>query len=91
MFSFRIRWRGASDGERSAMRRCIPMNGNPGLRTVVWAAKDLVTWLGALAQSKPRVILTHGEDEPRNALARLIQNRFGHASRLPAMGETIEL
>jgi len=52
---------------------------------------DLVTWLGALAQSKPRVILTHGEDEPRNALARLIQNRFGLASGLPAMGETIEL
>jgi len=50
-----------------------------------------VTWLGALAQSKPRVILTHDEDEPRNALARLIQNRFGLASGLPAMGETIEL
>ena len=52
---------------------------------------DLVTWFGALAQTKPRVILTHGEDEPRNTLARLIRKRFGLASTLPVMGETIEL
>jgi len=52
---------------------------------------DLLTWFSALAQSKPRVILTHGEDEPRNTLARLVKKRFGLASSLPAMGETIEL
>jgi metallo-beta-lactamase family protein len=52
---------------------------------------DLVTWLGALARSKPRVVLTHGEDEPRNVLARLVKTRFGLTSKLPAMGETIEL
>jgi metallo-beta-lactamase family protein len=52
---------------------------------------DLLTWFSAVAPSKPRVILTHGEDEPRAALARKIQQRFRLASRLPMMGEVIEL
>lgn len=52
---------------------------------------DLLTWFGAVAKSKPRVILTHGENEPRNALAQLIKKRFGLPSSLPAMNETIEL
>ena len=52
---------------------------------------DLVTWFNAIAPSKPRVILTHGEDEPRHALARLIRQRFRLTPSLPGMGETIEL
>jgi metallo-beta-lactamase family protein len=52
---------------------------------------DLLTWFSAIAASKPRVILTHGEDEPRATLARQIQQRFRLTSSLPAMGETIEL
>ncbi len=52
---------------------------------------DLLTWFGALASSQPRVVLTHGEDEPRAALAKLIQHRFKLASTLPAMGDVIEL
>jgi metallo-beta-lactamase family protein len=52
---------------------------------------DLLTWFGAIAPSKPRVILTHGEDGPREALAKKIQQQFKLPSRLPAMGESIEL
>jgi len=52
---------------------------------------DLLTWFSALAPSQPRVVLTHGEDEPRGALAERIQQRFKLSSCLPAMGETIEL
>lgn len=52
---------------------------------------DLLTWFGAIAPSKPRVVLTHGEDEPRGALAKKIQQRFGLRSVLPKMGEVIEL
>ena len=52
---------------------------------------DLLTWFSAIAPSKPRVILVHGEDGPREALARLIQQRFKLKSTLPRMGETIEL
>jgi metallo-beta-lactamase family protein len=52
---------------------------------------DLLSWFSAIAPSKPRVILTHGEDEPRTTLAREIQKRFRLTSSLPALGETIEL
>jgi predicted metal-dependent RNase len=37
------------------------------------------------------VILTHGEDGPREALAKKIQQHFKLKSALPAMGDTIEL
>ncbi len=52
---------------------------------------ELLQWLGALMDSRPRVALTHGENEPRQALARTIEERWGAVPRLPALGETIEL
>ncbi len=52
---------------------------------------DLLQWFSAIAPSKPRVILTHGEDEPRDALAKKIQQRFRLPSRLPKMGDSVEL
>jgi metallo-beta-lactamase family protein len=52
---------------------------------------DLLAWFTAIAPSKPRVILTHGEDEPRRALAKKIQQQFRLPSALPGMMETVEL
>lgn len=52
---------------------------------------DLLTWFSAIAPKKPRVVVVHGEDKPRAALARKIQQRFKLPSTLPKMGETIEL
>ena len=52
---------------------------------------DLLHWLGAVAPSKPRVVLTHGEDIPRQTLAKMIQKQFRLSSFLPRMGEVIEL
>jgi metallo-beta-lactamase family protein len=52
---------------------------------------DLLTWFSAIAPGKPRVILTHGENKPREALAQMIQRRFKLNSILPAMGDTIEV
>ena len=52
---------------------------------------DLLNWFSAIAPSKPKVVLTHGEDEPRGALAKKIQQRFGLRSTMPKMGEVIEL
>ncbi len=37
------------------------------------------------------VLLAHGEDEQRAALAKLIQQKFRLPSQSPAMGEVIEL
>ena len=52
---------------------------------------DLLAWFSAIAPAKPRVVLTHGEDGPREALAKKIQQRFKLVSVLPRMGEVIEL
>jgi len=51
---------------------------------------DLMHWFSIVAPSKPRVVLTHGEDDQRTALARLIQQRHRLPSKLPKMNETIE-
>jgi metallo-beta-lactamase family protein len=53
--------------------------------------KDLLTWFDAIAPSKPRVILTHGEDGPRQALAKLIQQRHRLKCEMPGMKDVIEL
>ncbi len=52
---------------------------------------DLLKWFEAIAPVKPRVILTHGENGPRAALAKLITERHGLKPLLPALGEVIEL
>jgi metallo-beta-lactamase family protein len=52
---------------------------------------DLLNWLGSMASSRPRVLLTHGEDGPRRTLRDLIQQRFGLAAEMPAYRETIEI
>jgi len=52
---------------------------------------DLLSWFGAIAPCKPRVVLTHGEDGPREVLAQKIHQRFKLKSTLPGMGDVIEL
>jgi len=52
---------------------------------------ELLEWFKAIAPSKPRVVLTHGENMQRATLAKLIQKRFGLKSTLPKMGEVIEV
>lgn len=52
---------------------------------------DLLAWMGALAPCRPQVVLCHGEDRPRNALAAKIRQRYGLKSSLPQMGDVIEL
>jgi metallo-beta-lactamase family protein len=52
---------------------------------------DLLKWFEVIAPVKPRVILTHGENGPRTALAKLITQRHGLNPLLPALQEVIEL
>ncbi len=52
---------------------------------------DLLAWFAAIAPSKPRLVLTHGEDEPREMLADLIWKRHKIKAALPRMGEVITL
>ena len=51
---------------------------------------ELLDWIGSLAPARPSVVITHGEDDARTALAGKIAERFGLSSRMPAQGETIE-
>jgi len=53
--------------------------------------KDLLHWLGVVAPSKPRVVLTHGEDRARQTLAGEARKHFGLKSTLPRIGEVVEL
>jgi len=52
---------------------------------------DLLTWFDAVAPSRPRVLLTHGEDKARNALAAKLKSRFGLKPILPALQDTVSL
>jgi metallo-beta-lactamase family protein len=51
---------------------------------------DLLKWFAAIAPSKPRVVLTHGEDKQRKALSLKIQQRFGLTPELPEQGDVID-
>lgn len=53
--------------------------------------RELLDWLAPLAVGKPRVVLTHGEDRPRAALAEQIARRFGIAAALPELGSVVEV
>jgi metallo-beta-lactamase family protein len=52
---------------------------------------DLLSWLEAMAPARPRLVLTHGEDDGRQALAQKAGERFGLEAVLPAMGDTVEV
>ena len=52
---------------------------------------ELLEWFGHLAPSKPMVMLTHGEDGPRQALAEMIRRKHGINAQLPRIGDVIEI
>jgi len=52
---------------------------------------DLLKWFCPLAGSRPRVLITHGEDTPRKSLSAAIQQRFSLSPELPSQGDTIEV
>jgi metallo-beta-lactamase family protein len=52
---------------------------------------ELVEWFDSLAGSHPRLVITHGEDKSRKALAKIINERYHVRPVLPTEGQTIEL
>jgi metallo-beta-lactamase family protein len=52
---------------------------------------DLLKWFATLAPARPKVILTHGEDRGRGALAKLIQQKFKLSPTLPKQGDVVEI
>ena len=69
---------------RASIRTMGGLSGHAGQR-------DLVQWFDSLASSRPRVILTHGEDTARDALAKIISSKHRLKAELPKLNEVIEL
>ncbi|MCA8981966.1 MAG: MBL fold metallo-hydrolase [Planctomycetes bacterium] len=51
----------------------------------------LVNWFGAMAASKPRLALTHGEPDSCRALADRLRARFGVEPKIPELRQVIEI
>ena len=51
----------------------------------------LVQWFDSLAGARPRLVITHGEEQSRAALAGVIAERYGIEAILPAENQVIEL
>jgi metallo-beta-lactamase family protein len=52
---------------------------------------ELLRWFDVIAGSKPKIVLSHGEDKGRKPLADLISKRYGLSPVLPEYGDVIEL
>jgi metallo-beta-lactamase family protein len=52
---------------------------------------DLLGWVDTIAPSRPLMVLTHGEDPQRQALARCIRKQYRLRTLLPMQGDTIEV
>jgi metallo-beta-lactamase family protein len=50
---------------------------------------DLVKWFGTVAASKPKLVLSHGEDRGRVPLGKLIKEKYGIEPIMPEYGQTI--
>lgn len=75
-------------GERVAVRAAVhTLNGFSAHA----GRSDLMTWFSSLAPSKPKVVITHGENRAREALSAAIQQQFQLSAHLPAQGEVIEV
>ncbi|NQV03314.1 MAG: MBL fold metallo-hydrolase [Bacteroidia bacterium] len=52
---------------------------------------DLLKWFSVIAPSRPKVVLIHGEDKARTALAKILQQEYGVMAEIPGYGETLQM
>ena len=74
-------------GEKVAVRSRVHPLGGSSARAGQTCS---LAWFGALAPARPRVVVTHGEDDQRAALAKRIQQQYHLRSTLPKMGDVVE-
>lgn len=75
-------------GETIAVKaRVVTINGFSGHA----GQSELVEWFASLAGSRPHVVITHGEEKSRKALADIIAERYQLSPVLPKERQTIEL
>lgn len=51
----------------------------------------LLEWYGVMAPSRPRTIITHGEDSARKTFSGLLEKKFGVKTECPALEDVIEI
>src|SRR6185369_9155628 len=51
----------------------------------------LLDWYSVMAPSRPRTIITHGEDRARTVFSGLIKQRFGVDAECPALDDVLEI
>lgn len=69
---------------RATIRRMAGFSAHAG-------QKDLLKWFDAVALSKPRTIITHGEDRAREIFSGLIRSKHVIKTQLPQLGDVIEI
>jgi metallo-beta-lactamase family protein len=52
---------------------------------------ELLDWLAEVAPSRPRLLLTHGEEPARQSLRDRVRARFGIEPELPGINDVVEL
>jgi metallo-beta-lactamase family protein len=52
---------------------------------------DLLRWLTPVTHRRPRIFLTHGEDNARSALAAKIRDQFGLDAALPDLNIRLDV
>lgn len=50
----------------------------------------ILKWVHEMADNKPRIVLTHGENKARTALAELIQQRYDIVPECPSLEDVID-
>ena len=75
-------------GERIVVRASVHKLGGFSAHA---GQTELLTWFNAIAPSRPKVVLTHGEDKSRLALAEIITHRYGITPYTPQYGDHIDL
>jgi len=75
-------------GERIPVRATISTMGGFSAHA---DQKGLLEWFGAVAPSKPRLIITHGEDRAREKLSTLIESAHKIKAQCPNLGDVIEI
>jgi metallo-beta-lactamase family protein len=75
-------------GERIPVRATISTMGGFSAHA---DQKGLLDWYSVMAPSKPRTIITHGEDRARGVFSDLIDSRHGIKTQCPQLGDVIEI
>lgn len=75
-------------GERVVVRASIHTMGGFSAHA---DQTGLLEWFAAVAPSKPRLIITHGENRARKTFADLIRARHGLRAECPNLGDVIEM